>query len=126
MGQTALAAGARYRYGSSAHRSRGGPSNGGIGSGKRRYVARQTRQQSLTYLWLCCSPQQTGFAPDRFLTAVVRGAVALMINYLLPEDPEPIANKIPLPRWKAPFLVSKISAYSSIGPSVSIQPTVER
>lgn len=38
-------------------------------------------------------PQQTGFSPDRFLDALVGGGAALVVNYLLPADPERMVKR---------------------------------
>ncbi len=42
-------------------------------------------------------PQQSGFSPDRFLDALVGGAVALTVNYLFPTDPERMVERAARP-----------------------------
>jgi uncharacterized membrane protein YgaE (UPF0421/DUF939 family) len=42
-------------------------------------------------------PQETGFSPERFIDALVGGVVALAVNYLLPADPERMAEKAARP-----------------------------
>lgn len=42
-------------------------------------------------------PQETGFSPERFVDALVGGVVALAVNYLLPADPEHMAERAARP-----------------------------